>query len=139
MNQQTKNVRTKQFHQDYIDTLFDLNSVIENKFTCSECKKCNECNGAHYKINNKLREKLKSTKKYFSYMQKNHTNEYNFNTSRAKLLNNLIRQQRLQLKNECLRLYAHSKQVNKIKNFLEEYTWDSYNKKLFGQALETNI
>ncbi len=26
-----------------------------------------------------------------------------------------------------------------IKNFLEDYTWDSYNKKLFGQALETNI
>lgn len=26
-----------------------------------------------------------------------------------------------------------------IKNFLKEYTWDSYNKKLFGQALETNI
>ena len=26
-----------------------------------------------------------------------------------------------------------------IKNFLEEYTWDSYNKKLFGHALETNI
>tara|TARA_B100000902_G_C27322403_1_gene925629 strand:+ start:591 stop:1760 length:1170 start_codon:yes stop_codon:yes gene_type:complete len=26
-----------------------------------------------------------------------------------------------------------------IKNFLEDYTWDMYNKKLFGQVLETNI
>ena len=42
-------------------------------------------------------------------MRKNHKQEDDFNQSCTRLLNNLIRQQQLHLKNECARLYSQIK------------------------------
>ena len=72
----------------------------------------------------KLQKKLQSSKQYFSYMQKSHKHVQDFNPNRAKLLNNLIWQQRLHLKKVGACLYAHLKKTQQTKNLFRRIgTW----------------